>query len=431
MKSSYFPRLSIQMLACFLFAPSAFAQALGARDNSQDCVSGYPGNQSLVRAFKSANLARDPVLDAFYKFKAGKYNPPINNVQEQIKLDCIRASLGRGGSEAGVVCNGENGPVMMKVGGSTGEPCITNEMVEYMQFTIRIAMECLSVNDVPLDPRIAFQKFNNETAFHFYVQGINGHGLGQLTSDGAGQIVRDLESSNNFIVERVYSNPSPACAPFKRIVEDDVLNRQYKLPKNTVCFYTAPERGLARNILYSLALYSFYRQIVQEPRWGGTPNVSGEGLQYAALIAFGREGPRGGAHAASRIANQGASLAKKKKTNSEAEQTLELVRSVSNSSYLSATMKAYGELFNGGRMIQNPQITFDTRAGNCVERIGPVAVNPTAQSYRPVGNLGPQAQMVPWGAPNSGNARMPAAENTLPPTPPPTKSFWDSIFNAN
>lgn len=316
----------------FVFTCLVCSSVVLAQD---ECIQGSPSDMRLVKAFRDEKNA-DPVIRAFWQARrrsSAENAPPavpsrgfcifcdrgtervqqeISRAQglirgelavkKQISMKCILGALRRSSGTTAYACANDRAPASGKQNvvtvGPKG-PCITQDLAEYMQFALQQAMECFSEAAEPIDPRVIFKKINNESAFHFYQAYDGGVGLGQLTNIAVKQLTKN---DTSLMTDDVLASPKPACAPFKQIVQEDLAAGRARMPKPHYCYWTAPNRGLARNIIFSIGLYIYNRDLLAEIY----PHLKGAALDYAALAAFGP----GGLLEAQRIGKSGAKTAK-------------------------------------------------------------------------------------------------------------------------
>ncbi|MEK2645358.1 hypothetical protein [Bdellovibrio sp. BCCA] len=273
---------------------------------------------------KSMDAARDPLTRAFLRYRnslaparvcaASDYAPGIKNdiynlgailaqgtKVKQIKKDCIEASLQREPGNQGYSCDGDTKKKFENAGASM--PCLNQKTVDFLHFAVNQAISCMSTGRVPIDPRIVLKKFNNETAFNFYLAYSGGKGIGQLTSDPVNEIAgyykgkKFVEGNGFHILESLMDSSNPACTPFKEILREDLKSPPPSpgSPKN-YCDWIRPGDGIARNLIYSMGYYVHVRDNIIKPsveRRSTKFASNSETLNYLTLAAYGPDGPAG------------------------------------------------------------------------------------------------------------------------------------------
>lgn len=270
------------------------------------------------------DAARDPLTRAFLRYRnslaparvcaASDYAPGIKNdiynlgailaqgtKVKQIKKDCIEASLQREPGNQGYSCDGDTKKKFENAGASM--PCLNQKTVDFLHFAVNQAISCMSTGRVPIDPRIVLKKFNNETAFNFYLAYSGGKGIGQLTSDPVNEIAgyykgkKFVEGNGFHILESLMDSSNPACTPFKEILREDLKSPPPSpgSPKN-YCDWIRPGDGIARNLIYSMGYYVHVRDNIIKPsveRRSTKFASNSETLNYLTLAAYGPDGPAG------------------------------------------------------------------------------------------------------------------------------------------
>ncbi|MNK01187.1 hypothetical protein D3C87_189820 [compost metagenome] len=193
----------------------------------------------------------------------------------QIKKECILGSLQRAPGNDGYTCtNGK--PKSFENKGPTSA-CLTEDMANYIHLAVNKAIQCMSPEDAPIDPRFILQKINNESAFNFFIGYGGGNGIGQLTSHPIKAIAGwtafknakpvFIQGEANYLLEDLAANENPACAPFKKIAEADINNPPSLYGKNTnICRWVGAGEGVSRNLIYSLAYYIHIRDNIVKPQ---------------------------------------------------------------------------------------------------------------------------------------------------------------------
>lgn len=176
---------------------------------------------------------------------------------KQIKKECIEASIQRTPGNTGYVCSAEKsrGRAFENFGESA--PCMDQNSVDYLHFAINEALKCFAAEFKPIDTRFILKKYNNETAFNFFLGYAGGKGLGQLTSAPT----LDIGGGNaEYILKGIANSESPACEPFKSVAKNDLKNGPPRLASSAnICAWVSPGEGLTRNLIYSLGYYVHLR----------------------------------------------------------------------------------------------------------------------------------------------------------------------------
>lgn len=163
----------------------------------------------------------------------------------QINSMCVKASLKRRYSVPSKFCSTQDsGAISLPPPGPNG-PCITQDMTEYITWSFNQAVSCLNpISDIPLDPFVLFQKFNNETGFKFFTAYSGGVSIGGLTS-----IAIEELNQESTVMRQVSLYNRPECTPFKAALEER--------PQNALdyCEWVDIDHGLARSLIYSIAYY--------------------------------------------------------------------------------------------------------------------------------------------------------------------------------
>lgn len=180
-------------------------------------------------------------------------------------------------------------------------PCVTPEMVAYTHFTVNEAINCLSQPGSPIDAQLLFRKINNESAFAGFIRNQNGTGIGQLVSMGA----REMGPGGRghiFLRERMQKR-GRACERFAAVASRELEltppNSQGERSVRT-CQLVGMGNGMARNMLYSIGLFLYYReamphnaeQLLHQAGLGDHPDFL-RMRDLLTMVAYSREGPQG------------------------------------------------------------------------------------------------------------------------------------------
>ncbi|NUN05656.1 MAG: hypothetical protein HUU57_07835 [Bdellovibrio sp.] len=293
------------------------------------CVNDKAGLKQLHKMdiVDTLNLSKDPLVLAYRKTKepnktAATTNPPActtcltNNLSpwnsvrsivawsketlhlaspaadiKKIKKECIEASIQRTPGNTGYVCGPGNAKARAFDNAGDSAPCLDQSSVDYMHFAINEALKCFAAEFKPIDTRFILKKYNNETAFNFFLSYGGGKGLGQLTSAPT----LDIGGGNaEYILKDIVNSESPACEPFKNVAKNDLKNGPPRLASSAnVCAWVSPGEGLTRNLIYSLGYYVHLRDKFILPvlrrRAPALANNSGLADDFT-LISYGPDG---------------------------------------------------------------------------------------------------------------------------------------------
>jgi hypothetical protein len=223
----------------------------------------------------------------------------------RIKAECIKGGLNRNTGGEGYSCvNGK--PVKFSNVGESST-CLNRTAVDYITYSVNLAIECMSTPEEPIDPRVVLKKLNSESGFNYFLAQAGGKGIGQLIEDPVMDMagwwdkdedtgkVKWHEGNGKPILRAVVDSTNPACAPFKQVIEDELDQSPPPLPgsKANYCTWIGTGDGLARNLVYSLGYYMLARDRYIEPtlrarapQLANNPAV----LNYFTLVAYGPKG---------------------------------------------------------------------------------------------------------------------------------------------
>ncbi|WP_413293744.1 hypothetical protein ACLSU7_01470 [Bdellovibrio sp. HCB185ZH] len=304
-------KLSVYLLilALLLHCPGAFSADTAPSKDTPACMN--DANENNLKLYKSFKDNADPLKKAFLQEMASGAKGPAcepppgsptssgkqttdlkkiahaTNAQPEdtgiwdlddrlktpdqlpalIKRECINASLMRDPGQKGYACTANKKSTDQdieisygQVGGKT-QQCITGDMVSYIQFAVNSAIKCLSP-DNPVDARVIYQKFNNETGFNYSIAWNGGAGIGQMTNIAVEEIA---EGNGKGILEGVAKSSKHSCQPFKDIAKSDLAKRP-RITPNNYCDFVSAGDGLGRNLMYGIAYYLHMRDAVIEPQ---------------------------------------------------------------------------------------------------------------------------------------------------------------------
>ncbi|WP_413570555.1 hypothetical protein ACLWBD_08255 [Bdellovibrio sp. HCB117] len=281
---------------------------------------------------------------------------------KKIKRSCIEASLQREVGNTGYTCTGGTKKAFDNAGSSA--PCLNQNVVNFIQFALNKAINCLSTGRDPIDSRFILKKINNETAFNFFLAYNGGVGIGQLTSNPVKEIAGWKEGKTfhegnaKHVLEGVLDSANPACAPFAEILknEDEKAPPLPGSPKN-YCKWVSPGEGIGRNLIYALGYYVYMRDDVIRPAIEKrAPNMAKNSdlVNYFTLVAYGPGGP---AQSLAMIKNFRLS----NKSNPQDIRT----KILKNSGYVNQTEQKMLELL--GHLKEEPYSADDKKGNTCIE----------------------------------------------------------------
>ncbi|WP_413557181.1 hypothetical protein [Bdellovibrio sp. HCB209] len=275
-------------------AAEAPACVNGASDKNVKLLKSFEANQDpLKKAFlaetkKGPTPACEPApngaakqAEDLKKISKASNNPPddtgiwdlddktktADQLPALIKRECINASLMRDPGQTGYACTSGKKSTDQNIANSYGQvggktqQCITADMVSYIQFSVNSAIKCLSP-DVPVDSRVIYQKFNNETGFNYSIAWNGGAGIGQMTNIAVEEIA---DGNGRGLIEGVANSSKHSCQAFKDIAKSD-LKRRPRINSGNYCDYVSAGDGLARNLMYGIAYYLHMRDSIIQPK---------------------------------------------------------------------------------------------------------------------------------------------------------------------
>lgn len=377
------------MLSCLLsICEASFAQSTCVNDpNDQRGLQNQLVNKSLVSSL-------DPLAKAFFNSKSNKSCLPQNATQKssiaigkvldcsqqltKIKKECIQASLQREIQNKGYICTKGKVETFDNLGDKAA--CINNLTFNFIDYSINQALACMSPAKNPIDSRYILKKINNETGFNFFLGYAGGVGMGQLTSDPVYEIagwkeetvVRNkknkpaqviskyIPGNAKYILDDLMKNPNPACAPFKKIIEDD-LNNPPPSPgyRNNYCTWLSAGEGLGRNLVYSLGYYIYTRDHFIIDKLNERAPLLAKNSDVVNALTLVAYGPGGPAQAKALIRSL------RLKNTSNPEQVVSQITKESN--YLQQTNEKMSELLSKLKPGRKPT-SADLRGDTCVEK---------------------------------------------------------------
>ncbi|MEN0059203.1 MAG: hypothetical protein AAGB31_10250 [Bdellovibrio sp.] len=313
-----------------------------ALDNSEQTGTSLPVQTKAVPSFKTTKNSQyseinrlirqgtDPLTKSFHASRSAQggfcltcgtssqTQSNLNQVNEvlqqtvlplKIKKDCIVAALQREIQQTGSICDG-NKPLRQFDNGGKTAPCLHATDVDYIHYSVNLALQCLATVKAPLDARVVMKKINNESGFNFFLAYVGGVGALQLTSDA----VKDMSSykpqpnsstivgSGRYIVEGVLNSQNKACQPFAEVLKNDIKKRPPYPGRNSYCSWVSTGEGFARNLIYAMGYYLHNRDDIIAPKLRSiSPHLAEnqEILNALTLLSYSSEG-RAGAFAAIR-----------------------------------------------------------------------------------------------------------------------------------
>ena len=277
---------SMKLLFAFYFSmllmSSVTSQAQTVPFNNPKCIQGDPNNRSL-HDFVTKVDEKNPFLlgwqqeQAFQKSVYARLRKKINTCNSHSKTDwvelkskiaptrilpdCIEASLQREPNNKGSLCENELSSKRKSIGrANENGPCITTQVRDYLAWSTNAAIDCMSTDENPIDPRFIFMLINNESAFHFYQQYNNGKGLGQLTTSAVKEIFEHKEE----FLEPILESQKESCQAFKPVVRSTLELENKKGTGDAlfdandnmrICPFIQPSEGLARSQIFTIAKF--------------------------------------------------------------------------------------------------------------------------------------------------------------------------------
>lgn len=204
----------------------------------------------------------NPALTEVSKVQQGPRAP-------RILRDCIKASMTRAPGNEGFTCdyptakeakrgfNTKTQSVPVSYGKASGKTlqCVTDDMVDYMDFAVNSAIQCMSPAD-PIDSRVIYKKLNNETAFNLSMANRGGVGVGQLTTPAIKELTDEDLGKGRYILENIVNSKKPECKPFKDVAKASLKKRPHV---NSTCDWASAGDGLARSLIHSIGYYLVMR----------------------------------------------------------------------------------------------------------------------------------------------------------------------------
>lgn len=187
-----------------------------------------------------------------------------------IKRECIAVAMQRQPGNDGYTCDYSMSrdikrgfspatkSVPRKYGTAGGKTlqCVNNDLVDYMHFSVNTAIQCLSPTN-PIDSRVIFQKFNNETGFNHTLASKGGVGLVQTTNSAVKELTTPA-GKGKYILQNVANSMKKSCEGFKNIAQQDLKKRPV-INSNNYCSWVSSGDGLARSLLYGIGYYIVMR----------------------------------------------------------------------------------------------------------------------------------------------------------------------------
>ena len=321
---AFYPyHLYMRFFVLWIFLSSSVAMA-----NDNQCIFGNPGRNKHAKAVAGFTVEPESFLATFLNHKNRKLCEPHylhtrnltnylmseGDLRFRISRDCIRESMMniKDITAYRADCDNDMQGVSSRrkmVSGRKGDTCLTESMVDYVHFAVDEATKCVNaISEYPIDPMILFKKFNRESGFGYYLQSERGNGVGQLTSIAMKEMVMDKHDGK---VYRDKALETPACRNFHNMLSKPVdfpkINRRdsagnvimgkdgkpLKTQVVRICQLVNSQDGLARNLFYSMALFSHNRDthrnaIGKKMRKLGIFNETT--INYMTLVSYGRNG---------------------------------------------------------------------------------------------------------------------------------------------
>lgn len=163
-----------------------------------------------------------------------------------IATKCIVASVQRRIPGGNNYCSQDSGSPKRYANAQVGQ-CITNEVVNYYQWAIQQAYACLAYESAgPLDMKLIFKIFNNESGFSPFQRSGAGLGIGQLTTPAVADMATETSPG---ILDKVLKSGRKECQPFQAALKE---SRPSEISQSMVCHFQNPNNGIARQLIYSM-----------------------------------------------------------------------------------------------------------------------------------------------------------------------------------
>lgn len=232
----------------------------------------------------------------------------------RIKRDCVKAALNRDSGGEGFNC--KDGKLVPFANRSATSACLNEKIIDYITWSTNQAIDCLSPAlgapsnsplKYPVDPRVVLKKFNSESGFNFFLAKKTGKGISQLINDPALDMagwyapnsktrkIEWNEGNGKPILRAVAESKNPACAPFAKIIQDELDGEPPPLPgtQKNYCSWISAGEGLGRNLIYGIGYFILARDRYIRPTLNRlAPKLANnmDVLNYFTLVAYGPKG---------------------------------------------------------------------------------------------------------------------------------------------
>ena len=194
-----------------------------------------------------------------------------------VKMQCLNAALKRTVPGGNNYCSSDSAaPPSKTYASNTVGQCITDEIAKYYQWALRQAYSCIAYESSgPLDLKLIFRIFNNESGFSMFQKATGGMGIGQLTTDAISDMSKEKVPG---VFDRIARSNRKECKPFQQ-----ALKEHRPKTSSEICHFQNPNQGLARQLIYSIGYLVRTRDgLMNIPQ--KLNEVGIEDIRYANLI---------------------------------------------------------------------------------------------------------------------------------------------------
>ncbi len=259
--------------------------------NQQSCIIGNPNIRIYAdQIVNPDSIQEDSFLKDYWKHKFLSSLPTYahkSSFKDRIPQERIACSIQN-------IPFIETTKLLCNEGSSLGiysndTPCITQEMIHYIHWTINEALRCFSDDLDKYSKSVLYKKVHLESSFGFFFKSKNGTGLTQLVGVAKEEMFHHKNSGNTYLENYIFTHPQQ-CSHFVGLME-----RSKKINNFSNCDFISMKDGMARNILGGLGLFMYYRSAPENSRsaeklldyWGYHNNHSNTYYQIRNTIALG------------------------------------------------------------------------------------------------------------------------------------------------
>jgi hypothetical protein len=306
------------------------AKASEGEDYANSCVVNPKGPKVIRDQFLNPDsLAHNDFMKAFLEETQGKLEAECeqcsvdrtaqDNVSDlrsvaraagrptKIKRTCVKAALQRIVWAQNKYCSDDTGKPRRR---DMRDPCVTDQMIDYITWGVNKALACFSTKDKPMDPRIAFQKLNTESGLQYWIRVSGGIGAGQLTTPAVDDMY-DPARGWSKVIQPALNSGRAECEPFKKVMDLPHQCTRTAAPgkcgeaggSTRWCQMMSSGEGLGRNLFLSLGYFKFVRD--SYPNHNARQLLSRRGLKddssenyrkildYLTFVGYSASGPAG------------------------------------------------------------------------------------------------------------------------------------------